>query len=282
MAKLFPSAFNGKVALVGHSQGGHSVFASLYYQPTYAPDVNIVATAAYSPLWINQATWGALFVEAQYYPLATAPSTDAVSVWYHYTHSELLDGPGHGLDLFQDAAAAAVQHFMDNDCWDTGYDGADAATAYPDLQAVAKTVTDLYTPDFINAIEGPAAFGQPCADDGGLCSTWVARYAADRPHLPSSTPPIFIEYGSEDETIPANRMACVVQRLDQDSVNYSFCLNPGVGHQGVVRVSASNVVQWLASKTLGEAPPAACAETFANLVDDAGQTITCATPPPNN
>jgi hypothetical protein len=295
LAKMFPHAFNGKVAIIGHSQGGHSALASLAIQPTYAPELNIAAAAVYSPLWIPQRTWGALLYagEAQQYPLATAPNPTTVSIWYHYSHGELLDGPGHGLDVFSSAndggIKAAIKHFIDNDCWGAGSDGGvggDAAAEYPDLQAVAQTADDLFDPGFINSIAKPAAgLGTGnCPTGDALCATWMARYFADRPHL-SGTPPLLIEYGSADTTIPPTSMACVTDRLgaNGDNIPYSFCLTPGVGHQGVVRAQASYVADWIASQTLGEPAPAACTPGAGGaLTDDAGAPLSCAVPPPNN
>src|SRR6202034_1336554 len=48
LAKMFPGSFNGKVVLVGHSQGGHTALSALAIAPTYAPDLTIAATAVYA------------------------------------------------------------------------------------------------------------------------------------------------------------------------------------------------------------------------------------------
>lgn len=291
LAKMFPGAFSGKMAIIGHSQGGHSALASLAIQPTYAPELDVAAVAVYSPLWLPQRLWGALLVagEASSYPLATDPNPNVVSAWYHYTHGELLDGPGHGLDVFSNAndggIKAAVQHFIDNDCWGTGFDGGDG-TAYPDLLAVAQTSDDLYDPAFIASIAKTAAgLGTgTCPAGDTVCATWMARYLADRPHL-ANTPPILIEYGANDTTIPPPQMACVTDRLGKagDNVPYTFCLNPDVGHSGVVRLQAGYVADWIASQTMGEAAPAPCTPGAGGaLTDDSGAPYPCATPPPNN
>jgi pimeloyl-ACP methyl ester carboxylesterase len=274
LAKMFPGAFSTKVAIVGHSQGGHSALASLALAPSYAPEFNMAAVAAYSPLWFSQRTYGALFFLAGSYPLATYPSINAVSVWYHYTHGELLDGPGHGLDVFAADKKTAIKDWIDNNCWG-GWSG---------LQAMGTSATDLFDPTFANTMKlkaiknGDAA--TICAGDP-LCQTWISRYDADRPTLKGNPTPILVEYGAQDTTIPSDRMACVVDRLKSDGVDFKFCLNDGLGHQGVVRKTSSYVADWIASKTLGEAAPAACTETDANLVNDAGTAIKCATPPSN-
>ena len=279
LAKMFPGAFSGKVALVGHSQGGHSSLSALAIQPTYAPEVDIAAVATLSPLWLSQRSWGALLAVASSYPLATSPTANAVSIWYHYSHGELLDGPGHGLDPFAPAKHALIKSFMGTDCDAQSWDGS-YGSEYPDLQAGATTALDLFDPAFVNSVALPAAIGGACTGDP-LCAKWTKRYVEDRPHL-STKVPILIEYGSADDTIPPGRMACVTDRLKQDKVAYSFCLRPGVGHEGILRQAGSDVVDWIASKAMGEPAPPACAETDANLTNDAGVPIPCSTPPPND
>ncbi len=280
LAKMFPNAFSGKVALVGHSQGGHSSLSALAIQPTYAPDVKIAAVATLSPLWLSQRSWGAILYVPGDYPLATSPTAVAVSIWYHYSHGELLDGPGHGLDPFAASKQALIKSFVSNDCDSQGWDGA-TASEYPDLQAAATTAADLFDPAFIKSVSTRAALGGTCPAGDAVCAKWIQRYVEDRPHLTTKVP-VLVEYGSADETIPPERMACVIERLKQDSVDYTFCLKPGVGHEGILRAAGSDVADWVAYKTMGEAAPPPCAETDVNLTDDAGVAIQCAVPPPND
>jgi predicted esterase len=77
-----------------------------------------------------------------------------------------------------------------------------------------------------------------------------------RQHLTTKVP-VLVEYGSADDTIPPGRMACVIDRFKQDKVPYTFCLRPGFGHEGILRQAGSDVVDGIASQTMGEpAPPA--------------------------
>jgi pimeloyl-ACP methyl ester carboxylesterase len=296
---MFPGSLDGKVVLVGHSQGGHSALSALALAGTYgAPDINVAAVAVFAPLWFSQATWGALLYEAVDYPLGGAsadPSPTAISIWFHYTNGELMDGPGHGLDPFSASQQSVITHFIDNDCWAAGWSGTgapdswDSGTMYPDLQAAGTDALSFFDPFFANAIEKSAAFGttsRPCGDDdaGLLCQKWMARYAADRPHL-SNTPPILISYGGADTTLIPPLMQCVTQRLQQDNAGYSFCLDPMYGHGGNLRAHADYAADWIGAQTLGETPPAACALTDQNLTSDGGVNgvpIACETPPPNN
>jgi pimeloyl-ACP methyl ester carboxylesterase len=292
LAKMFPNAFSGKVALVGHSQGGQTTFSALAIQAQYAPELKIAAVAQYAPLWLSQRSWGALLYEAYSYPLVLDPTANAVSIWYHYTHGELLDGPGHGLDVFQASQAAVIKNFVNQDCDAMGWDGSDAGSEYPDLQAVAQTALDLFDPNFVQSIKGPAATGAACATGDAVCAKWIQRYTEDRPSLSGINVPTLIEYGEWDDTIPPDRITCATETLQAQGYPYTFCLNLGVGHEGVLRQQGSYVADWVASQTMGEAAPAPCALTDVNLLqneagviapgDDGGMPITCLTPPPNN
>jgi dienelactone hydrolase len=280
LRKMFSHSLNDDVVLVGHSQGGHTTLAALALADTYAknpdgsPDITITAAVTYAPLWLSQRSWGAVLFEANQFTIKDQPLVNAVSVWYHYTNGELLN-PGHGLDVFVPSKQAGIKHFVDNDC---------EAASYPDLEALGTTSADLFTQDFQNQIELPAALGSACAPDAGLCNTWIARYAADRPHLTGTAAqiPILIEYGAEDTTIAPDRMQCFFDRLNSDKVNYTVCLDPKADHTGVVLNQADYVTDWIASKALDGGAPAACALNQSALKSEDGGAVECATPPPND
>lgn len=278
LRKMFSKSVTDDVVIVGHSQGGHTTLAALALADTYAkkadgsPDVSIKAVVTYAPLWLSQRSWGALFLLADQYTVKDVPLVNAVSVWYHYTNGELMN-PGHGLDIFQNPGL--VKKFVDEDC-DT--------SASPDLQALGTTVKDMFTQDFQDQITYPAALGTSCGADAGLCDKWMARYAADRPHLTGGAAqvPILLAYGKKDTAIPPDRMACVLDRLKTDGVPLTTCLDEAADHSGVVVDEADYVTDWIASKTLGAPAPAACALDERALTGADGGAVTCATPPPND
>ncbi|HEX7665014.1 MAG TPA: hypothetical protein VF407_10900, partial [Polyangiaceae bacterium] len=113
---------------------------------------------------------------------------------------------------------------------------------------------------------------------------WMARYAADRPHLTGTAAqiPILLAYGKKDTAIPPERMACVLDRLKSDGVQLTACLDEAADHSGVVVDEADYVTDWIASQTLGAPAPAKCALDESALTGDDGGAVTCATPPPND
>jgi pimeloyl-ACP methyl ester carboxylesterase len=269
LPKIFPS-LDAKVVLVGHSQGGHTTLAALALADSYGTPAPIVGVATYAPLWLSQRTWGAVayLPVTSSFPLASSAAGN-VSVWYHYTQAELLDGPGEGKKLFNASKQDAITSFVQNECWGT--------TA---LTALGTVASDLYSPEFLNSVPAAAATGSDCGTDA-LCKKWVTRYTADRPHLTGTgaTTPIFVAYGLGDTTIPPERMRCALDRLQSDQTKLTVCVDQAAVHGGagsIVAARGDYVADWIGSVALGEPAPAACA------TNDSALTKPCATPPPND
>ena len=271
--KMFPDSLSDQTVLIGHSQGGHTALSALAMATTYgAPDINVAAVATFAPLWLNQRTWGALFLEQNTYPIAGSPGINAIAVWYHYTHGELLDGPGHGLDPFATDKRDGIKHFVDTDCYPDG--------PQADLTSLGTIASDLYDPAFVKSVKYASAGGDCNAGDD-VCTKWVKRYVEDRPAL-SGTVPLLIAYGGSDTSIPKDRMQCVFDKLVNDKYAYTVCVDPTRGHTGTVRTKADYVADWIAARTLGAPEPAKCAFDQSAITDDAGAPVICATPPPND
>jgi dienelactone hydrolase len=270
-----PSLFSSDTVLVGHSQGGHAVLSALAMNATYGSGGNLVGVVAYAPSWFSMASFAALLADPNDYPLATNADTVAASVWYHYSHAELLDGPGSGALLFAADKRAQITQFFEQTC-------------DPDEQALAAMgtlPTDLFDPTFVSDVAFAAALDLSCSGD--VCNTWLARYAADRPHLTGDATrvPILVAYGDSDEWIPADREVCGFDRLAADGADATVCIVAGATHDGVVGMRAEYVNEWIGSLTLGESGPGTCgpgAQALENPEDAGGGAVTCAVPPPND
>lgn len=267
LKKMFP-ALDDKVVLVGHSQGGHSALASLALADSYGTAGPIVGAAVYAPLWLSQRSWGAILYRAvgKDYPFEKS-SAGAVSVWYHYTQAELLDGPGEGKKLFAAAKQDAIKKFVDETCWEQKTEA---------LKALGTFTDEVFDPAFVNAV-GLASTGlSTCSSD--VCTKWQQRYSSDRPHLVGSAAktPILLAYGGKDSTIPPERMKCGLDRLAQDGANVTVCYDADKEHGTILSAKADYVADWIASVALGAPAPAACAAGASAI------TVECATPPPND
>jgi pimeloyl-ACP methyl ester carboxylesterase len=268
MKKLFPS-LDDKLVLVGHSQGGHTALSALALAGDYGTPAPIIGVAVYAPLWLSQRTWGALLypIGSVQVPLASSAAGN-VSVWYHYTQAELLDGPGEGKKLFKADKQEAIESFAKNECW--------GSTALTTLGA--KLAPELYDSAFVTSIGTAAATGTACQTGDATCAKRIARYSADRPHITGDAAqvPIFIAYGMKDDTLVPNRMRCAIDRLKEDKTKLTVCVDADPGHQTIVSTRGDYVADWIGNLALGEPAPPACA------TNESALTETCATPPPND
>ena len=268
LRKIVPGITSDKSIVIGHSQGGHSALGALAIAESYGVKVDGVVT--YSPLWFNQATWGALLALSGSYPLETNSFPAGVGIWYHYSHGELLDGPGHGVDVFAADKRAAIKAFFDSSC------------STEPVAALGKFPLDLYDPDFASSVKLAAATGSACSN--ATCEKWVARYAASRPHLTgkAQTTPTLVLYGTKDTTIPAERAICGFQRLAADGAAAKVCVIEGQNHSGIVGERSAYVNDWIASITQGGPAPAPCAADEKSLKGKDRAPVECANPPPND
>ena len=225
---------------------------------------------------VQSATWAALFALANSHPIATSPTPNAVSVWYHYTHGELLDGPGHGLDSFAADKRDAIKAFVESELL--------GVRGYPILEDAGAYATDFVRP-------GVRRVGHTIGGVRLALSFWRRRVREMGAALLGRSPaftgaaastPLLVLYGGQDTTITPDRAACVFERLASDGATDSVCFEPTADHGGIVRMRADYVNDWIANLTLGAALPGACTEDQSGLVDDAGAAVKCATPPPNN
>ncbi|MCU0693826.1 MAG: alpha/beta fold hydrolase, partial [Polyangiaceae bacterium] len=275
---LLGDALLDQVVLTGHSQGGHLALSSLALAERYAPDVNVGAVATFVPNWLTQRTWAALFALAGRYTFTKSPTPNAVSIWYHYTQAELLDGPGGAAEVFGPDKLAGVKKFVDETCW---------GPPYPLLEAIGTILTDVFSKEFTAAVMGPATFGSDCAGEDSvkaICEKWMARYQADRPHLTGKATevPILINYGGKDDSLEPARFQCGVDRLLEDGANLSYCFLREGTHGELPAMLGDYTADWIANQILGERMEASCPSTELGLVNSNGKPVTCATPPPND
>jgi len=274
LRKLIPSSLTDQVVLIGHSQGGHTSLAALALSDSYGSGGTVAAVATFSPLWIPLRTWGALLAIANSYPFDKYGSVNAFDIWYHYTAGELLDGQGHGVDVFAAAKRAGVKDLVESIC---------LPPTWEKLTALGTDASSIYDPAFINSIAQTAAgFQNACNAGDALCTKWMQRYADDRPHITghAATVPMFIAWGSADTTIPSDRVTCGIERLKTDGITPTICVDPGVDHSDIVGTKADVVADWIAQQTLGGPAPTACPSS--TITDAMGMPAMCSALPPNS
>lgn len=255
LRQLLPEGTTDDVLMVGLSQGGHTVLSSLEVANDYGAPGTLRGAAVYSPLWFAQRAWGiATSGFAQLAGLYLKQSSAVpVSIWYHYTHAELHDGPGEGVKLFKPEVQAAIKEFVDTICWSATYKQLADAIAEPPEAGI--TAGSYFSEEFLAAV-GNSAFDRSCDEspDKPLCEKWLQRYRDDHPVLggEAAKVPILMAYGLKDTTISAPRFKCGVEKLQMSENELDFCIDPDANHGGIVLTQSDYVNQWLASKVSGE------------------------------
>jgi alpha-beta hydrolase superfamily lysophospholipase len=215
------SRASNRVALWGHSQGGHAVLFAGQVARTYAPELRLVGIAAAAPatalpdlikadigtlqgkviLAMTVVSWSRVF----HIPLRTVVAPDAVA------STELIAG----------------------DCVETFFDLFYVASAgYPLQQS------------FLIA-------------DPTRVQPWRSLEIRNSPGAPDRLPVLLIQSTADDVVKPVltPRYAAMLCRHGSAMAYLSL---PGVSHTMTARAGASETIQWIASRFDGAPPPNDC------------------------
>jgi hypothetical protein len=267
---LAPWALPSKVAIIGHSQGGHAVLSTQALAGTYGLEGQLVGIAAFAPLWLNEAAWGAVTDPTIGFTTHDNAVLFAFGLIYFYGHGELYDGPGGGVAMFQSSKQAMVKQMVTSECLDQ---------LIADVPSLGMVSTDFYDPTFATDV-GTCGFSGDCSQ--GAATTWHPRFKADRPTIDGKGAPIVIWQGAKDTTVTPGYAQCGFDRITADlaaqsgaTATLTVCGDPNADHGGAVRDGAAWVNQWIAARALGAPEPPACPGVSAI------GSPTCTNPPPN-
>lgn len=268
-AKVLPNP-PSKVAFVGHSQGGHAILSAQSYAKSYGMQGELVAVAALAPVWSSMSIWATATTTLAGLSTATDTGPIMYAMAYAYSASELREGPGHGLDVFQAAKAqAAKESFLGGECYDKARQ-----------MALGATPQDIFDTNYVNIVGYSCAtnpFGADCSDP--LATKWKARWIEDRPPIDAmSSAPILITFGGIDTLVPTGRAQCARNKLAMDlsvsgaTTQLSYCYNSKASHRDIIRSTEVDYLnKWVAAKAGVGADPGACPAFPASE--------TCSTPP---
>ncbi len=284
-AQLFPaSALSGKVALVGHSQGGHAVLSAQSLARTHGHYGELAAVVAFTPLWISAANFAALASDISGVTTAGAPYLFGYGLQYFWTHAERYEGRMAAEAMFLPRALAGVRSYIEDGCL------LDEETRIPMLGTMAS---DLYDPAFGDDVAGCAISPDSCGS--AVAMRWQSRFLADRPHLDAKGAPVMLLFGGADTTITPPRAQCAIDRVTADlaapgaTATLTVCGDPLATHSGVAtgektpfaatRRMMRPALEWLDARLLGAPPPAPCS---ARIVPAGMPEPPCTTPPSND
>lgn len=262
-----------KVALVGHSQGGHAVLSAQALARSYGLSGELVGVAAFAPFWAVGRTMGAIVSSEFGFNTHDDAGLISFAIEYFYTHAELYDGTGRGAALFKPAVRPALNSFVSTCQFEA------------DPSVLGATSADFFQADFLAAVGECGVFGgADCAS--GLASTWERRFRADRPKLDPRGAPVVMWQGALDAVIPTSLAKCAIDKITADlpassaSAKFTLCGDALADHESLESNNAAWVTSWIEARARRGAEPASCPGESA-LEGDQGP-LSCMTPPGND
>jgi len=259
-----------RVALVGHSQGGHAVLSAQAIARSYGLAGQLVGVAAFAPFWAPGRTFGA--ITGFGFDTVESPGPLAFMIEYFYTHAELIDGPGRGAELFVPSVRSKLKKYVQSCDF----------TATPAV--LGKYPSDFFQPDFLTAVSNCGLDINACS--GGIAGKWESRFRADRPTLDRGGAPVVLWQGKYDAVIPTSFAKCAIDKLRQDlpgtnsTARFTLCGDANADHESVQGNNVAWVMKWIEARAFGGPEPQACPGEDA-LTDSETGPLECQTPPGN-
>jgi pimeloyl-ACP methyl ester carboxylesterase len=238
-----------KVVLVGHSIGGHAALSAHAFAKSYGLEGELVGVATFAPFWVSALAWGAVLYPGAGITVASAAGLLQFQLDYFYAHGELLDGPGHGLDLIKPEKRELARQMLEHDCLD------EFSANLPNLGAAPA---DYFTQEAIDTLGLCGASGDCAAAEA--VSPWPARFRADRPPVDANGPPILMWFGGQDALITPGYARCGYDKLARDvaspgTTQLTMCFDPDAIHSRVPIRDVAWVNDWIAARVGGGPEP---------------------------
>lgn len=247
--RLLPTAIRpSKVVIVGHSIGGHGALSAHAMATSYGHDGELVGVATYAPFWVSNLAWGAALSPAVGFNTSSSAYILAYQLIYYYTHGELLDGAGHGVDLIKPEKQAAVTTLVTTQCLTPVAEGMKTLGAIP---------ADYFVPTAVDVLGNCGLSGTCTAEPS---PKWFARFLADRPAIDTAGAPIVMWFGEKDSTVTPGFARCAVEKIQVDlgatgTTAITTCADPDGDHSSGPRKQAAWVNDWIAARVDGTAAP---------------------------
>jgi pimeloyl-ACP methyl ester carboxylesterase len=200
-----------RVALVGHSVGGHAALWATALAPAYAPELGIRATIAFAPS-------NHVALQASALPTLRTPDGNLAAV-----AAAIVEGVRAAVPALDVAGLLSPL----------------GATLVPQVQRVCLPA--LAAGSFANV--APASLFRPDADLGAL----IAVLAANDPEPLAFRTPVRVEQGAADAVVLPPLTDLLVQGYTGRGLPVSYNRPDGVDHFGLVDAAAGDALAYLAS-----------------------------------
>ena len=214
-----------RLLLWGHSQGGQASLFAGQLAPTYAPELDLVATAAAAPAG-----------ELQELLNDDAPTQEGVVLGSYAVNAYLdLYGPAHPTMTAEQVVTPAGETAMDE---------------------IVK-LCNLTQSDQITPIAGPVT-GEFFVADPGSVEPWKDLLAENTVAGSPIGSPVLITQGSADTTVIPATTTQVVAAYCAGGTKATEKVYPGVVHGLIGYESAADVAAWMAEVLAGTTPADGC------------------------
>jgi pimeloyl-ACP methyl ester carboxylesterase len=234
----------GDTMVYGHSQGGGLALAVAAVADE-APDVELSALVSFATGYRVVTLVDALrlpMFELDFVLRAT------VAIGLYAEMSQITTDPTELASMFAAPVRDRVVEVAQTECFGDAVLALDAASE------------GYVPPTMLNGLvdEGFRTSVIACADDG-VCAepvgAFVARDAANEPHLDASAPPILFIASDTDEALSSGLLGCAIDRIRRDGAAFEACMQSGPDHLGVVEEGTVYAIEWALAARGGDARP---------------------------
>ncbi|MCB9611015.1 MAG: alpha/beta fold hydrolase [Sandaracinus sp.] len=227
--------FDGKIFLVGHSQGGNAVLSAQAIAGSYAPELDILGVTSLAPPWFNVRPLAQLGSASS---LETGAIENFAAMWAIGQQATTVSDASAFDVLFADNRDALRTHYS-TQCI---YDLSEGTTA------IAPTVGELFSEGIMRSFRC-TSFGT-CPDD-----PWGALLDDFRAELDADGPPFWIHLGSMDNRSPMDSVTCdSIRPYRAEGLTVGAC-GYELNHNMMALVPMQWVRTWVAALSAGEAAP---------------------------
>lgn len=244
-ALLPADRLDGQTIIYGHSQGGGVALASAGLLAE-TPDLDVRAVVAAAPSYRVATNVGLVRLAAV--PLNPGLRITGALMMYS-DYANLTTDEARWGDAFPPVIRDRIVSELGTHCFIEAGTALDTPTTG---YVPPATIGDLLDPDFSAAVLA-------CADTGaciGLPGAFVARDAANEPHLSPTSPPALVLASRVDEAGPPGLIGCVAGRLRDEAAPHEVCTVPTGDHLEMVSGTNAYAIEWaLAAASDGVRPP---------------------------
>lgn len=240
-------ALDGRVIVVGHSQGGAAALAAHALWTTHdIPTIDLVAVVALSPGLstenVAMAVDNAPFVE---FDDGGIRAIFAMTLYADFTN---IFGRGDAEDFFALGVRDTLVEAVENQCifnliptLDDNEPGYIPPSSLADMVDLAfKMGVSACRDDRLGCTDQAEAFVERCN----------ANILSFEPG-----PPVLMLTGNADTMMPPRRQACIRDVLFDGGVEPQACVVEEIGHMEIITDQAAFAVEWARAVDNGEAPP---------------------------